>query len=285
MRLYISVDMEGISGIASIHQLGPGKREYERGRKLMTLEVKAAIEGAKDFGVDMIVVNDAHGSMTNLLLEELPDYVNVIYGFPKPLSMVSLMDEGFDAAFFIGYHSRKGIPYSIWDHTLSGVMIQRIRINDEEVSEFWLNAAVAGRFGIPVALVTGDDKLVAHAKELIPQIEVVETKKGLSRSAALMRHPLAVYETIKSAVRRALEKVKRNEIPVFAPKGPYEVSVEFTDSLIADFVELIPGVKRRDGLVVEYNTEDVLDVYKILELMLIISVGAKRLTGASYDNA
>ncbi len=276
MRLYISVDMEGIAGIVSSSQLSRGKSDYNQARKLMTLEVKAAVEAAKAYGVEYIVVNDAHANMTNLLVNELPDYVEIVYGSPKPISMVSLIDKGFDAAFFLGYHSRKGVAHSIWDHTMSGVLIQRVIVNGEEVSEFWLNSAVAGYYKVPVALVTGDDKLVAHAKSLIPNIEVVITKKSLSRSAALIKHPLVIANTIKEAVRKALEKVERKEIKPFAPKGPFDISIEFTDSLIVDFIEAIPGIERIDGLTIRYTSDNIVNAYNLLELMLIVGAGVRR---------
>lgn len=157
MRVYISVDMEGITGVVSPTQVRPGEREYERFRRIMTQEANAAIRGALAGGATQVVVNDSHGPMTNLLIEDLHSDARLVSGSPKPHGMMQGIGPGFDAAFFIGYHSRHGTAASVLDHTWSSASIVDAEINGRSVCEGDLNAGLAGGDGVPVALVTGDE--------------------------------------------------------------------------------------------------------------------------------
>ena len=278
MRVFISVDMEGIHGICSWNHVDPRKKEYERARRRVIEEVKAAILGARRAGATRIVVADSHDGMLNINAEELPEGVELVSGFPRPLCMVAGIWEGFDAAFLIGYHSRKGVRASTLDHTMSGRLIQRIVVNGEEVSELWLSAAVAGHYGVPVALVTGDEALVEHARRLLPGVEAVATKRALSRGAALLRHPAEVLREVERAAERAVEKARRGELKPFKPAAPLEAVIEFTESTAADLAEYIPGAERLDGLRVKYVAKDPVELYKVIELGLFLGIAARSLT-------
>lgn len=276
MRVFISVDMEGIVGVVSLKHVISDSKEYERARKWMTLEVKAAVEALQETGAEKIVVADSHGSMINLLIEELPEYVDVVAGFPRATCMVAYIDKGFDTALFLGYHSKKGTIHSILDHTISGSTIQRIKINGFEVSEFWLNAAVAGYYNVPISLVTGDDKLIEHAKNTVPNIETIVTKYALGRRAALTKNPKTIEKEIRKAVPKAIEKVKKKQVASFKPHSPFNVELEFTDSTMADVAELIPIVKRIQGNIVGYTTQDIVEAYKLMEALIIMAIGIQK---------
>jgi len=277
VKVFVSVDMEGIVGVVSLKHVVSDSKEYERARKWMTLEVKAAVESLREAGAEKIVVADSHGSMINLLIEELPEYVDVVTGFPRATCMVAYIDKGFDTALFLGYHSRKGTVHSILDHTISGSTVQRIKVNGLEVSEFWLNAAVAGHYNVPVSFVTGDDKLVEHAKNLIPNIESVVTKYALGRRAALTKHPKTVEKEIRKLIPKALEKVKTKQIEPFKPQQPFNVELEFTDSTMADVAELVPNVKRMDGNIVGYTARDIVEAYKLMEALILMAIGIQKI--------
>ncbi|RLF22920.1 MAG: peptidase M55 [Thermoprotei archaeon] len=277
MRVYISADMEGIGGIVSAVQCHPREKEYEIARRLMTLEVLAAVHGAKKAGATRIVVNDAHDGMRNFIIEEFPEYVEVVSGFPKPLCMMSGISSDFDVAFLIGYHSRKGVKASILDHTMSGTLIQRVIVNGEEVSELWLSAAVAGHYNVPIGLVTGDDKLISHAKEILGDVEAVTTKIALSRVSAVGKSPIRIRREVEEAAMRAVKRAREGSLRPFKPSPPFSLELEFTESLVADLAEAIPGVERVDGLRIRYKTDNILKLYRIVELCLLLGIAAQRL--------
>ena len=166
MRVYISVDMEGVAGVVHEDQTDPidprHAGEYNRFRRLMTGEANAAIEGALAAGAKTILVNDSHWLMRNLLAEELHPAAELLSGGPKLRSMVEGVDEGFDAALFVGYHARAGTGHAIIDHTYTS-RVHEARLNGQPVGELAINAALAGTYGVPVALVSGDQALAAEA--------------------------------------------------------------------------------------------------------------------------
>src|SRR3989475_11899904 len=188
MGVYISVDMERIAGVVREPQTNPGDprgaSEYARFRKLMTAEANAAIEGALEAGASQVLVNDSHWFMRNLLAEELNQAAVLVSGGPKPRSMMEGIDGGFDAAFCIGYHARAGTRNAILDHTYADC-IHEARLNGRPVGELGLNAALAGGFGVPVVLVSGDNALAAEARELLGEgVRPVIVKEAVNRHPA-----------------------------------------------------------------------------------------------------
>lgn len=267
MRVFISADMEGISGVVASPQTEMGDKEYDRARKLMTAEVNAAIEGALAGGASKIVVNDSHGSMRNILIEELNPAATLISGAPKPLSMMQGIDEGFDAAFFVGYHAQSGTAYSVLDHTYSSIVYQ-VSLNDRPMGETGLNAALAGYFGVPVVLLTGDKMVVEEGKALLgPTLEVVAVKESYSRVAAKCLPPQVVRDQIKAAAQRALQA---KAVP-FTIRPPITLTIDFTSSAHADKAELIPESKRVGGRRIQYTHHDYLTLYKVWRAMLILA--------------
>jgi len=166
MRLYISADIEGVAGVVTFHQTGPKSFEYERARRWMTGEVVAACHAARDCGVTDIVVSDSHGSGENLLLEEFPAGVQIVRSWPRPLAMMQGLEIGpFDAAFLLGYHAGAHHEAGVIAHTMTGQILE-LRLNGVQASETVLSAAIASHFGVPVAMVSGDDAYCAHAGEV-----------------------------------------------------------------------------------------------------------------------
>ena len=276
MRAYLSVDMEGIPGVVSFRQVDPSSKEYEYGRRWMIMLVKEAVEELLRLGVDEITVNDAHGWMTNLPYGELPEKVSLLSGYPKPICMVCGINEEFDAAFFLGYHSGKGVALSVMDHTMSSRIIQRVLVNGLLADELFLNAAVAGDFDVPVVLVAGDDKVVARAKELIPGVVAVELKRSYSRYAALTPSLLEVRRRLREGVEEAVRRAVK-EVEPYKLKKPVKLEVEFTSTAYADVAENLPRCERVDGLTVRYVAADAVDAYKVLELLLLAAIGVSSL--------
>ena len=265
MRVYISADMEGVSGVVHFAQtsLKEEAKEYDRARKWMTGEVNAAIEGALAGGATEIVVNDAHGSMRNILLEELLPVAQLVTGSPKPLSMMQGIDEGFDAAFFIGYHTQAGSAYGTLNHTWSG-RVHSVVLNGRPVGELGLNAALAGHFGIPVVLVSGDQTLVEEARSILGDIEAVVVKHAYGMRAARCLAPSKAQTLIKHAATRAVQK---GGTP-FTLSSPITFTVGFQHSLHAEMAELVPGSRRLDGRTVEFVHEDMPTAYRAWRAMV-----------------
>src|SRR6185312_2540008 len=179
MKVYMSVDIEGVAGVVDrLHGSLTGGAEYALGRRLMTLETNAAIEGALEAGATEIVVNDSHGPMINLLPEELNPKATLIQGRLKHLFMVEGLDDSFDAMFLVGYHASAGIRDGVLNHAFHPY---ELRYNGTVWSETGLNASVAGYFGVPVALVTGDDAAIRDSEALLPPHVGVSVKRGISR--------------------------------------------------------------------------------------------------------
>src|SRR6266536_481168 len=178
-KVFISIDMEGIAGIAHRQQVTRGMGDYSIGRELMTGEANAAIDGAFEGGATSVVVNDSHGDMFNLLQERLDPRAELILGSPKvPLSMMQGFGADFDVALFVGYHAAAGTEGAVLDHTYSGRLLYDVRLNERSVTEAELNAAYAGAHGVPVGLVSGDDKICAQAAARLPGLRTVVVKRG-----------------------------------------------------------------------------------------------------------
>jgi D-amino peptidase len=271
VRVYISVDMEGIAGVVHESQTDPMNpayaAEYGRFRRLMTGEANAAIEGALTAGATKVVVNDSHWFMRNLIAEELHPTAELISGDPKPRSMMQGIDGGFDAALFIGYHARAGTRNAVLDHTYAD-RIQEVRLNGHAVGELGINAALAGVHGVPVVLVSGDSALAAEAQALLgDDVATVTVKEAVSRHAARNVAPAVACRMIREAVTRALKKKRR---PFVLP-SPVTVEVDFAMTVHADMAELCPGATRIAGRTVAFTHRDYGEVFRGWRAMLNLS--------------
>ena len=262
MRVYISVDMEGVAGVVHEDQTDPidprHAGEYNRCRRLMTSEANAAIEGALDGGATRILVNDSHWQMRNLLAEELHPAAELLSGGPKLRSMVEGIDQGFDAALFVGYHAMAGTPHAVIDHTYTG-LVHEARLNGRPIGELGLNAAMAGSHGVPVALVSGDQALAAEARALLGNtVETVIVKHAVSRFAARSVAPGESCRRIREGAAAALT---RTHTPL-TPDQPVRLEVEFALTQMADMAELVPGSVRTGGRTIEYVHDDYWEVFR-----------------------
>ncbi len=277
MKLYVSVDMEGLPGITSISQVSTTGKDYDRARKWMTEIVNIVASTAFSYGFKEVYVNDAHGLMINILYEKLAGNTYLISGFPKSVSMMCGIDNSFNAAIFLGYHAKKGTEHAVMDHTMSGRHIQRIIVNGIEASEFYLNAAVAGYYNVPVILVGGDDKVVSEAKELIENIELVEFKRSIGRFSSISLALKNIEEELREKCLKAFEKLKSSKIKPFKVGEPINMEVEFTNSAIPEALEILPFVKR-EKLTVKVLAKNILEAYRFLELFLIVATGISAIT-------
>jgi D-amino peptidase len=253
MNLYISCDMEGTAGVCSWKQCDPDDaHEYPIFRRLMTLEVRAAIEGARSGGARRVVVNDSHWSMRNLLFDELPsdDDLRVISGAPKPWSMMEGLDSHFDGAFFTGYHAKAGDPATL-SHTFSDA-IYGVSVNGTPCSEALLNAALAGSYGVPVLLITGDRMIVEETTRAMPWVVGVAVKDAIGFSSVNSLTPQAACEEIRAGAREALAHIERARPFTFTP--PFELTIETAAVEQADFIELMPGFVRTGARAVRFNS-------------------------------
>ena len=244
-KVFISIDMEGITGIVSSRQTGADPKEYEVGRRLMVGDLNAAIEGSLEAGAEEIVVSDAHGGMMNIQPEDVHEAAVLIRGSPKPYSMMEGVGSDFDAAMLIGYHARMGTPKAVLCHTYSGATVESIHINNLEVGETGLNAALAGHYGVPVVFISGDRAVAEEAKGIISNITTAVVKWAVGRQAASCIHPKKARELIKSKTIEALQNLNRVEFFRFEP--PIEVLLKFFSPIMADVGELLPYIERVDG--------------------------------------
>ncbi|HZI76624.1 MAG TPA: M55 family metallopeptidase [Gemmatimonadales bacterium] len=267
MRVYISVDMEGVAGVVHEDQTDPIQPrhagEYNRFRRLMTNETNAAVEGALEAGATRVLVNDSHWLMRNLLIEDLNPAAELLSGGPKRLSMVEGIDTGFELALFVGYHARAGTQHATIDHTYTS-RVYEARLNGEPVGELALNAAMAGVHGVPVALVSGDQALAAEARALLgSSVETIVVKEAVGRFAARSLAPAIACERIRSGAAAAL----RREHRVFTVSSPVRLEVDFVQTGMADMAELVPGSVRTAGRTVSYTGDDYREVFRAWRAM------------------
>jgi D-amino peptidase len=268
MRVYISVDMEGVAGVVHEDQTNPidprCASEYARFRKLMTAEANAAIQGAIDVGATRVLVNDSHWTMRNLLAEEMHEAAELVSGGPKMRSMMEGIDAGFDAALFIGYHARAGTKNAILDHTYAD-RIMDVRLNGRSVGEVGINAALAGTFDVPVVLVSGDAALAAEAFDLLGEdVTAVIVKEAVGRHAAKSLAPAVACRRIREATAKALKRKKHHR---FAIEAPITLEVDFSKTVEADMAEVTPGALRTGGRTVAFTHHDYREVFRAWRAM------------------
>jgi len=269
LKVYISADMEGIGGVVSWDETGRegNQGDYDRARRLMAGEVNAAIEGALAAGATEILVNDSHGSMRNLIIEDLNPAARLISGSPKLMSMMEGLDGSFDAVFFIGYHARATTP-GVLNHTYTGSLLE-YRVNGQVFGETGMNAATAGEHGVPVVLVTGDGTVCAEARALLGDVETVAVKEHVGRYAANSLHPQRARALIREAAERALRDLGR--IEPFRVTRPVRVELKFNSTALADGACLMPGVERVDDLTASWEGPDYLSAVRAARAMISLA--------------
>ncbi len=273
MKLYVSCDMEGTAAVSSWTQCDPtNSTEYPYYRRLMSLEVRAAIEGASEAGITDVLVNDSHSSMRNVLWDELPAHARMIYGNRKPFSMTEGLSPNVAAAFFTGYHAAIGRPDGVLDHTYSPGTLYNVHINGVRCSEATINAALAGFHGVPVVLITGDRTTIEDARAQMPWITGVVVKESIGHFSVNSLSPQAAREAIREGAKRAIET--RDRAKPFVFDAPITLDIDFVGTEHADFVELMPGFERCGGRSVRFVHDDYPTVFRAF-------IAAFRLGGAA----
>lgn len=264
MKLYISVDMEGITGLVDSTFVDSSKSNYTRGQRIMTAEANHVIETAFWEGCKEVVVNDSHSKMNNLIIEELHPETQLISGDVKPFSMVQGLDSSFAGAAFLGYHSRAATKGVLSHAMIFGVC--NMYINDTAVGELGFNAYVAGHYGVPVLLVAGDDRTAAEAEELIPGVTTAIVKKAISRTAALCLTPEKSGQLLREKAREALASRERVQ-PLIPPQNPL-LTIEFANYGQAEWAHLMPGTSiDPNSPVVSFQAKDILEAYRAMLVM------------------
>jgi D-amino peptidase len=248
VKIYVVCDAEGVSGVFRPPD------EIPEIRQMMTRDVNAAIRGARAGGAGQVVVWDMHNAGKTLLYEELEDGAEYVMGSPFVERLPGL-DESFDGVFMVGFHAMAGTMHAVCEHTMSSKMWQHIWVNGVMLGEVGLDALWAGRFGVPVLLVTGDDKVCAEARALLGDVETAQVKVGLGRHAARTLAPKAARRLIEERAQAALAKAGR--IDPYKMDPPYEVKLKYASTAHLDGI-LFDGKRREriDGQTIVYRTDD-----------------------------
>ncbi len=268
MKILIAADMEGVTGVVNWEQVTPGHYEYARFRKLMTEDVNAAVRGAFESGAQEVLVADGHWNGTNILIEELDPRARLNASTSAPHSMMQGIDETVNGVIFLGYHARQGSQNAVLDHTWSSKCVADVWLNDVLVGEYGLNAGLAGYFGVPVIMVTGDQTACAQTAELLGDLEQVVVKRATGRFSAECLAPAVTQRMITEGARRAVQRLRRGNVPeplVF--ETPVVVTVDFMTSDMADRASRVPGAER-DGVRVQCAAEDMHEAYMAFRAMV-----------------
>ena len=265
LKVYISVDMEGIAGVVTGDQLGPTGFEYERARTFMTGEALAAIAGARDAGATEIVVSDSHGNGESLLIDQFPDDVRIVRSWPRPLMMMEGVDSTFAAAIFVGYHASTTSSAGVRAHTISSANLASVSLNGVAMPEAGINAAIAGRFGVPVVFISGDNVAVEETRRLLGDVEGAVVKQAISFHAASTMTPKASQQLIREHVKAALQR--RTAFKPYVVKAPVTLDVIFKNYRPAEMLAFLSSVQRTASHSIRFVGKDVIEVSKFLEFI------------------
>lgn len=266
MKLYISTDMEGSTGVVSMAQVDHRAPLYQFGCDMQRHDLTTVVRAALLWGVDSIIVNDAHWTMTNLSAAncDLPDDVELISGTPKMLGMVDGVADA-DVAFFLGYHAMAGTEKAVLDHAYNSAVVFDLTVNKRKLGETGFNALLCGALGVPVAMVSGDQALCFEAQSILgPDLVVCQLKEGLGRFAAQTLPPRTTAALLSESCKKALDKAKAGKAPSLVFDPPYRMELTCHNSGQADAASLVPGTERISGRAVVVTTEDVFELRRYL---------------------
>lgn len=276
-RAFVSVDLEGLPHVVSRLHLTPGRPLWEEAREIATKTIVRACEVLRDSGFEEVVIADSHGDMVNLEASKLPDYIVLVRGYPRPTSMVAGA-EGSDIALMIGYHSGFGTRKAVFDHTFSGAVVRSLEFNGIRFNEYLVNSSALGHLGIPVIFLAGDENLRMDVVKHTPWVVFTPLKESLSRYSAKSPALSRVLRDLELGIKEGLRRHAEGLTKPFKIETPVTVRVSFHESGFADVAELLPIVRRIDGLTVEYEARDPLEAYKILEALIMASHGLRSIT-------
>ncbi|UCF32919.1 MAG: M55 family metallopeptidase [Phycisphaerales bacterium] len=264
LKVFISVDMEGITDVINWDETGSSGSDYQYYRTLMTKETNAAIEGALEAGATEVIVRDSHGSARNLIPEELNPHAKLLRDWSGgPYSMMEGIDETFDAVIFVGYHAKAGTTNATLDHTMSSVSINDLKVNGVSLPEAGWNGLIAGCYDVPVVFIAGDQAACDQASAIFENIETVAVKKGIGE-ACLNLHPQRSRELIKAGVKKALGRLA--DFRPLKYKPPYTIEIQFKNERQAYRASWYPGAKRLGDRGVSYTSAEFLDLMRFLML-------------------
>lgn len=273
MKAFISVDLEGMPYVVILGQLNIKGSLYEEARKIATEITFIVAEELHKNGFEKIIIADSHGPMVNLLIDDLPEYVEIVRGSLRPTSMVA-GSEGCDVALFLGYHSKFGTVNSTFDHTYSGGSVHKLEINGVEVSEYLLNSYTVGDLGIPVIFMAGDKQLIEDdVKTLTPWVESVALKESISRLSAKSPSMKVIEKYLRSSVNKAVINVNENKVKPLVTSKPIKVKLTLRDTQQTDAITYLPFITRLDALTVEFTSSDMVEAYKTFQALMFISAG------------
>lgn len=265
LKVYISVDMEGVAGVVTADQLGPGGFEYERFRHFMTNETLAAVNAANQSSATEIVISDSHGNGESLLIEEFPKNARIVRSWPRHGGMMAGLDASFDAALFIGYHASTTNMRGVRAHTFSSAHLTRVSLNGNAVTEGEFNAAYAGALGVPVIFASGDDAALEELKSRLGNIETAVTKKNLSFHSAETLTPEASCERIGAGVQAALAHL--HDFKPFTIKTPVTLEISFKNYMPAQMLSYLRIVQRLDSHTIRFVGRDMAEVSDFVDVV------------------
>ncbi len=265
LKVYISVDMEGVAGVVTADQLGPGGFEYERFRRFMTNEALAAVQAAKAAGASNVVVSDSHGNGESLLIELFPKDVRIVRSWPRHGEMMGGLDSSFDAAMFVGYHASTTNPRGVRAHTISSARFARVALNGYPVTEGEFNAAYAGAMGVPVIFASGDDAAMAELRSRLGNLETVETKNALGFHSAETLTPEASCDKIAAGVRAAFNRLR--DFKPYTLKSPVTLEITFKNYRPAEVLSYLRSVQRVDSHTIRFVGKDMEEVSDFIEFV------------------
>lgn len=271
MKVYISADMEGIGGVSTWEkQSSPKGADYEKFRRLMTLEVNAAIAGAFDAGATSVLVSDSHWDAQNLDPELLDKRAELVRSWPRPLGMMTGIDDTYAAVVFVGYHASEGHPGALLAHTDSAMTILEVKLNGTTVPEAGINAAIAGEFGVPVVFVSGDQAIADECRQLLGPIETAVVKQALGFFGGIMVHPDESQRRIREGVKRGVER--RRQISPYRLTRPVKLEMSFKHQVLAEVIAFLPGVERPRGNTVVVSTKSMIEAANYMQVFSNITV-------------
>jgi D-amino peptidase len=265
LKIYISVDMEGIAGVVTADQLGPAGFEFERFRHFMTNETLAAVRAAKESGATEIVVSDSHGNGESLLIDEFPKDVRIIRSWPRHGGMMAGLDQSFDAALFVGYHASTTNVRGVRAHTFSSAHLTRVTLNGNAVTEGEFNASFAGALGVPAIFASGDDAAMEELKSRLGNIETAVTKRSLSFHSAETLTPEASCERIGAGVKAALNRLR--DFKPYVVKTPVTLEITFKNYTPAEMISYLRSVQRVDSHTIRFIGKDMAEVSDFVDVV------------------
>lgn len=273
MKAFVSVDLEGMPYIVSVGHLNVKGPLYAEARAISTKVTLIVADELHQNGFEKIIIADSHGPMVNLYVDDLPEYVEIVRGYPRPLSMVAGIED-CDAALFLGYHAKYGTARSSFDHTYSGASINKVEVNGTAVSEFLLNGYIAGEHKTPVIMVAGEAQLLEDdVAKFAPWTKTVALKQSLSRVSARSPSMIQLQKDLRRAVVEAKGDLKRGKMKLLTAKRPVNMAVTFLASQYADVAALLPSIRRIDGLRTEFEAASMVEAYKTFELLCLAAGG------------